>query len=167
MLSFPSQLTAKSVKSDQMYRSTNIIAQIKRASKVMLVIYDAAGYVAEALTYQGNGDFKSWFAQNNLISNLNWVFGTTYNFYSYEGDARIGRRFYIQEAYGGCNNDPGYLLIACNRPDGSSPCVGYESMGNNQGAAKQYLCKILYTNSNGVQKTKKHAIASAIEIFVK
>ena len=160
-------MTAGAVNVENMFRSSNMEAKIKGANRVMLVLYDMAGNVAEALTFKGTGDFKSWFADGNLISNINWNIYGPFNFFSIDGDSQNGRRFYIHEVYNGCNRDPGYLLVACNRPNGDPPCSLYESMGDNSGESKNYICKIIHTRSNDRALSKTYVLSSAMEIFVK
>ena len=160
-------MTAAAVNTENMFRLDNIEDKIKAASRVLLVLYDMSGNVAEALTFAGTGDFKSWFSDTNLISNINWNIYGPFKYFNIDGDSGNGRRFYIHETYNGCDNDPGYMLVACNRPNGDPPCTQYESMGDNSGDVKNYICKIIHTASNDRAKSKTYTLASAFEIFVK
>ena len=65
-------MTASQVKVNDMYRSTDMVAKIQGAGLVLFVIYDQQGAVAEAMTFKGTGDLKSWFGFSNLVSNINW-----------------------------------------------------------------------------------------------
>ena len=90
-----------------------------------------------------------------------------FKYFNIDGDNKNGRRFYIHEIYNGCKRDPGYLLVACNRANGNPPCSSYESMGDNSGDPRNYICKIIHTASNERSNSGFYSVASAMEIFVK
>ena len=89
------------MKSD-LFRSATFAEDIIGAEKVMLVVYDIQGNVAEALTFKGTTNENSWFSKENLISTNKWNLNGGFNFFSLQGDPDIGRRVYINEAYNGC-----------------------------------------------------------------
>ena len=145
-----------------MYRSEQLPGKLTSARQIMVVIYDAAGNVAQKLTFQGTGDMHSWFARDKLHRTDSWNMNGGYNFFSIAGHADIGRKFYINRSYGGCGNDWGYFLVACLRPDGGVPCTNYESVPSG------HICKILHTTTGNAAKygTAEMPEASAMEIYV-
>ncbi|KAK7114310.1 uncharacterized protein [Littorina saxatilis] len=66
--------------------------------------------------FNGNSsNFDNWFSQSRLINNSYTDLSATQatpNFFSIVGDQAFGRPFFINNNYGGCDNDAGWLMVS-------------------------------------------------------
>ncbi|KAK7104888.1 uncharacterized protein [Littorina saxatilis] len=66
-----------------------------------------------------NSNYDNWFSQSRLIkssyTDLSAATRPQPNFFSIAGDHRHGRHFFINNNYGGCNADAGWLVVS-DRP---------------------------------------------------
>ncbi|XP_038063065.1 uncharacterized protein LOC119733765 [Patiria miniata] len=81
-------------------------------TRVKLSVRDFEGRRAD-LIFNGTGtDIHNWFTQERLISSP-WedVKSTTPNYFSTEGFAANGRRFYMSKSHYACTYDRGWLVV--------------------------------------------------------
>ncbi|XP_022111711.1 uncharacterized protein LOC110990945 [Acanthaster planci] len=89
------------------WRSTDL-----NVRRVKLSLCDFIGCRAEVLFNGTGSDILNWFTKDRLISSP-WedLKSTGVNFFSIEGDTVLDRRFFINDIYGGCPNDVGWLAV--------------------------------------------------------
>jgi hypothetical protein len=73
-------------------------------------VYRAGSNVAFAKFSVGGTSKLSWFSQNTLVSSP-WTDLSLPNFFSIDGDAVNGRRWFVNASSGGCPNDTGWLAV--------------------------------------------------------
>ncbi|XP_022093382.1 uncharacterized protein LOC110980747 [Acanthaster planci] len=96
------------------WRSGNLTVR-----RVKLSLCDFNGSRVE-LIFNGTGsDILNWFTKDRLLSSP-WedLRSTLVNFFSIEGDTVTGRRFFINNYYGGCLGDRGWLIVVDSMTSG-------------------------------------------------
>ena len=60
-----------------------------------------------------HSDNKIWFQEGRILQIVKGpqVKGQGYNVWSADGGKSNGRHFFVNKAYGGCNNDAGYIVV--------------------------------------------------------
>jgi len=108
----------------------DIFMKRNQAGKAMIQLYKG-GKVVKAIEFMVNpGDASSsaWMTPSNILKS-DWAGvkpGMTNNFFSVAGDAGGNRRFFIQNNYGGCEVDSGWLVVQTMRRASMCP---WESNG--------------------------------------
>ncbi|XP_035827113.1 uncharacterized protein LOC101852198 [Aplysia californica] len=142
------------------YRNAGILDNWQNIEEVVVALYDR-GVLKQSLTFDAAGtDYLSWFSAANLKDPGIWrdLQRKHTNFFSITGDQRYERPFFINNKYGGCPGDSGWLVAADHQ---RHPCPWEKHSSYPQ---------FLYSKDNGPthwNKNEKIDRADVLAIFVK
>ena len=103
---------------EKVYRHFNFVEKIQTARLIKLQVFgwDKTSVVSE-LIFSGTGDLESWFAMENVVGSSLWDL-SSFTPGEYGKVFRLGasnllscRQFFINNGFGGCNNDNGWFAI--------------------------------------------------------
>jgi hypothetical protein len=115
------------------------------------------GSVQAFMHFNASGSTRdSWFDFSRLVGSSWGDIGSGFNFFSMDGDAGIGRRWFVNRNYGGCNLDTGWLVVS----DVSGPCSWEQ--------AHEPTISILYAPPGGATLWDSAGVeADAFVVFVR